>query len=92
MLSLRKPSADSICRFLNEQEKLSFSYAAVGATAETPPPGFNVDHCRIKLGCPALRCMPGFGSTAWSVKNQRSYSQRNKLDSPKKEERIEWRI
>ena len=32
------------------QAKLPFSYAAVGATAETPPAGYALDHTRIKLG------------------------------------------
>ena len=50
MLSLRKPSAESIRPFLEAQAKLPFSYAAVGATAETPPAGYVVDRTRIKLG------------------------------------------
>jgi len=50
MLSLRKPSAESIRRFLTEQVKLPFTYTAVGATAETPPSGYVVDRTRIKLG------------------------------------------
>ena len=50
MLSLRKPSADSLRRFLAAQSKLPFTYAAVGATAETPPAGYVVDRTRIKLG------------------------------------------
>jgi len=50
MLSLRKPSAESIGRFLELQQKLPFTYAAVGATATTPPAGFAVDHTRVKLG------------------------------------------
>lgn len=50
MLSLRKPSAELIRRFLSEQAKLDFSYSAVGATAGTPPAGYVVDHTRIKLG------------------------------------------
>lgn len=50
MLSLRKPSAESIRRFLTVQANLPFSYSAVGATAQTPPAGFDVDHTRIKLG------------------------------------------
>ncbi len=50
MLSLRKPSAESMRRFLAEQVQLEFSYAAVGATATTPPAGFVVDHTRLKLG------------------------------------------
>ncbi|MEO6811860.1 MAG: DUF1990 domain-containing protein [Isosphaeraceae bacterium] len=50
MLSLQKPSAESIRQFLTAQAKLDFSYSAVGATATQPPLGFNVDHTRIKLG------------------------------------------
>ncbi len=50
MLSLRKPSADSMRRCLTAQAKLDFSYSAVGATANQPPAGFVVDRTRIKLG------------------------------------------
>ena len=50
MLSLRKPSVESIRPFLAAQAKLPFTYAAVGATAETPPAGYVVDRTRIKLG------------------------------------------
>lgn len=50
MLSLRKPSADSIRRFLAIQAKQSFSYSAVGATATAPPAGYVVDRTRIRLG------------------------------------------
>jgi uncharacterized protein (UPF0548 family) len=50
MLSLRKPSAESIRPFLTAQAKLPFTYSAVGATAETPPTGYVVDRTRIKLG------------------------------------------
>ena len=37
-------------RFLAARAKLPFTYAAVGATATTPPAGFMVDRTRIKLG------------------------------------------
>jgi len=50
MLSLRKPSADSMRRFLAAQRELPFTYSAVGATADTPPAGYVVDRTRIKLG------------------------------------------
>jgi uncharacterized protein (UPF0548 family) len=50
MLSLRKPSAESIRRFLATQAGHSFTYPAVGATANDPPAGYAVDHTRIKLG------------------------------------------
>lgn len=50
MLSLRKPTAESIRPFLEAQAKLLFTYSAVGATATTPPTGYVVDRTRIKLG------------------------------------------
>jgi uncharacterized protein (UPF0548 family) len=50
MLSLRKPTAESIRPFLEAQAKLPFTYSAVGATATTPPAGYVVDRTRIKLG------------------------------------------
>jgi len=50
MISLRKPSPESIHPFLAAQASLPFSYSAVGATTETPPVGYDVDHTRIKLG------------------------------------------
>ncbi len=54
MLSLQKPSVESIRRFLSEQSALDFSYPAVGATATTPPAGHVVDRTRVKLGEGAL--------------------------------------
>ena len=50
MLSLRKPSTESLRRFLTAQAKLELSYSAVGATASQLPSGFVVDRTRIKLG------------------------------------------
>ena len=50
MLSLRKPSADCIHRFLEEQARLDLTYTSIGATATRPPAGYVVDHTRIKLG------------------------------------------
>jgi len=50
MLLLRKPSNDSIRRFLDDQRSLDFSCSAVGATAKNPPPGYVVDHTRVCLG------------------------------------------
>ena len=50
MMSLRKPSIESISRFLAAQSQLPFTYSAVGATGSTPPAGYVVDHTRIKLG------------------------------------------
>ncbi len=50
MLSWRKPSVESVRRFLTEQAALDFSYSEVGATATTPPVNYVVDRTRIKLG------------------------------------------
>jgi len=50
MLSLRKSTPETISAFLTSQAALDLSYSGVGATANTPPAGYNVDHARIKLG------------------------------------------
>ncbi len=50
MVSLRRPSTETIRGFLESQSKLGFSYTAVGGTASQPPAGYTVDHTRIKLG------------------------------------------
>jgi uncharacterized protein (UPF0548 family) len=50
MFSLRKFSAEFTRRFLTAQAKLDLSYAATGATANSPPAGYAVDRTRIKLG------------------------------------------
>jgi uncharacterized protein (UPF0548 family) len=50
MLSLAKPPVERLRRFLAEQAALDFTYSAVGATASTPPAGFDVDRTRIELG------------------------------------------
>src|SRR4051812_48545951 len=50
MLSLRRPTAEAIQAFLAAQARLDLTYEAVGATATQLPPGYVVDHTRIKLG------------------------------------------
>ncbi|MGO9470531.1 MAG: DUF1990 family protein [Isosphaeraceae bacterium] len=50
MLSLRRPSSETIRAFLATQSKLSVTYSAIGATATAPPAGYAVNHTRIKLG------------------------------------------
>ncbi len=50
MFLLCKPSALAIRAFLDSQAGLDFTYPAVGATAAEPPPGYVVDHTRIRLG------------------------------------------
>jgi uncharacterized protein (UPF0548 family) len=47
---LQKPTEDVLSRFLANQAALDFSYSAVGATATTPPAGFDVDRTRVELG------------------------------------------
>ena len=49
-MAIRKPTPDTLCRFLATQKPLPFTYEAVGATAGTPPAGYVVDRTRIKLG------------------------------------------
>ena len=39
----RKPSPAAIDAFRSAQARLDYTYAAVGATAGTPPPGYVVD-------------------------------------------------
>jgi uncharacterized protein (UPF0548 family) len=51
MLALRRPSAEAIQRFLDTQAALTFSYRAVGATrGDLFPPGYDLDHTRVRLG------------------------------------------
>lgn len=50
MFSVRKPSSDEIQVFLEAQKEAELSYAEVGASRETPPKGYRVDHYRIQLG------------------------------------------
>src|SRR6476659_8712046 len=55
MFSFRKPSNESLRRFLAEQARLDFTYPAVGATAEGQPlpAGYKLDHTRVPLGAGA---------------------------------------
>jgi uncharacterized protein (UPF0548 family) len=50
MISLRRPSIEAVRAFHDAQSNLRFSYSAIGATATTPPAGYDVDHTRIELG------------------------------------------
>ena len=50
MLSLNKPTPDTIRRYLAAQAASEFTYSSVGATATHPPTGFLVAHTRTKLG------------------------------------------
>lgn len=50
MLTFRKPSPVAIRKYLAEQSRLNFSYAAVGATLGEPAAGFTRDHTRSQIG------------------------------------------
>ena len=50
MLLFSRPSEAQIKAFLRERESDSFSYVEVGATLDTPPSGYNIDHNRQLLG------------------------------------------
>ena len=47
---LRQPTPETIQRFLEKQTQLDLTYSGVGETAGTPPPGYTVDHTRVRLG------------------------------------------
>jgi uncharacterized protein (UPF0548 family) len=64
MFLLHRPSDSQVRDVLAAQRELLFSYAEVGASRGTPPPGYAVDHNRVRLGvgqatferaCAALR-------------------------------------
>jgi uncharacterized protein (UPF0548 family) len=50
MFSLLPPTEAEIRRMLESQRQVAFSYPEVGATAASPPRGYNVDHERYLLG------------------------------------------
>lgn len=49
-VSLHKPPAETLRRFLAEQAGTDFSYSEVGATAGNLPNGYDVDRTRVQLG------------------------------------------
>jgi len=64
MLSFHKPDQTRIDAFLTRQTTGTYSYTEIGASQESPPPGYAVDHHRVCLGtgqstflagCEALR-------------------------------------
>jgi uncharacterized protein (UPF0548 family) len=50
MFSVRKPSPEEVQAFLDAQKDAELSYAQVGASKDTPPRGYRVDHHRVQLG------------------------------------------
>jgi uncharacterized protein (UPF0548 family) len=47
---LRRPSSADIRRFVSAQADSPYSYAAVGNSRTGAPPGFVVDHNRVRIG------------------------------------------
>ena len=50
MFFASEPSDEVVRQFLASQSKEPFTYSDVGASAQTPPSGFFVDHNRLELG------------------------------------------
>jgi len=50
LFRLTAPLDDEVRRFIANQEHAGLSYPEVGASADTVPDGYNVDHNRIELG------------------------------------------
>ena len=50
MFLLTKPDRTAIRHFLDQAAEQTFSYPERGATKDTPPAGYNVDHNRTNLG------------------------------------------
>jgi uncharacterized protein (UPF0548 family) len=50
MISLRRPGTTEIAAFLARQQGRPFSYPEVGASRGESPPGYALDHNRVRLG------------------------------------------
>ena len=50
MLSFSQPSDEQVRQFLARAADSDYTYAEVGATRQSPPPGFKVDHNWVRLG------------------------------------------
>ena len=50
MFRITEPSERDVASFISGQRGLRFTYPEVGATNNTPPDGYTVDHNRIQLG------------------------------------------
>jgi uncharacterized protein (UPF0548 family) len=50
MFILSEPSSSAVSEFIARQSRQPFTYSAVGATNNTPPPEFTIDHNRLELG------------------------------------------
>jgi len=50
LFGLKPYSEEFVRKFVSKQPRSRFSYSEVGASAASPPSGYNVDHNRIMLG------------------------------------------
>jgi uncharacterized protein (UPF0548 family) len=50
LLLIRKPSEARVRRLLEAQKGRSFSYPEAGSSRHAPPPGYTLDHHRVRLG------------------------------------------
>jgi len=50
MFHFTRPTDAQIREFLKSREEDSFSYPEVGASLNTPPSGYNIDHNRMMIG------------------------------------------
>jgi uncharacterized protein (UPF0548 family) len=50
MFLLREPTSSTVAQFIADQRDRPFTYSEVGATNNTPPAGFILDHNRVQLG------------------------------------------
>src|SRR5712692_10582396 len=50
MFFLKKPDLKTVREFINSVQDESFSYPESGASRVAAPPGYNIDHNRIRLG------------------------------------------
>ncbi len=50
MFRLTRPTDEQIVAFLAAQREGTLSYGEIGATRGAPPPGYAVDHNRVRLG------------------------------------------
>ena len=48
MFRISEPSEQDAVEFVLSQRNLPFTYAEVGATNETPPSSYRVDHNRVR--------------------------------------------
>ena len=50
MFSVSKPTDIGVRQFINSQKHLAHSYTEIGATRDTLPLGYDIDHSRVYLG------------------------------------------